>query len=142
PCWTLVSTTAILPTRQGTCWYFTDIPSPLPADPGQNGYGAMLPPPVSHCVSVNASRLASGPPNREPVPDAPTPPNGTFASSATVCSLMCTIPDGTASATCIANPTSPRIPNDNPYSLSDASRTASSTVSNATTGATGPKTSW
>ena len=32
------------------------------------------------------------------MPDAPTPPNGTFASSFTVWSLMCTMPVGICSA--------------------------------------------
>ncbi len=48
----------------------------------------MVPCIVSHWVSVNASMLAVAPPNRDPVPDAPTPPNGATASSLTVWSLM------------------------------------------------------
>ena len=46
---------------------------------------------VTHCHSVNVSKLAS-PPNRLPLPEAPIPPNGMMASSFSVPSLTWTMP--------------------------------------------------
>jgi len=48
----------------------------------------MSPRTVTYWVSVKASTLASAPPSRDPVPEASTPPNGAWASSLTVWSLM------------------------------------------------------
>src|SRR5690348_14434911 len=56
---------------------------------GQKGDGAIWSRTVTQRMSVNASTLARTPPNRVPLPDARTPPNGTCASSFTVWSLMC-----------------------------------------------------
>src|SRR3954471_8862629 len=85
----------------------------------QNGYGGGARRTVTHCVSVNASTFAAAPPNRDPVPDAPTPPNGALASSFTVWSLMWTIPLGILSASarpCITSGvTMPRL---RPYEVS------------------------
>src|SRR5579859_1333124 len=44
-------------------------------------YGAIWRRTVTHCVSVKASIFHSAPPNRAPLPEEPTPPNGTTASS-------------------------------------------------------------
>ena len=52
---------------------------------------------------------------------------------------MWTLPESSWSAIVIASPTSPRMPIDRPYSLPLARATASSTVENFITGATGPK---
>jgi hypothetical protein len=92
-------------------------------------------------VSVNASRLAV-PPKRVPVPESKMPPKGTFASSSTVCSLMCTMPVGILRARSRPRMTSlVRMPSDRPYSVWAASAAASSAVENLITGATGPNTS-
>jgi pimeloyl-ACP methyl ester carboxylesterase len=90
------------PTRSSSWWPRM---SP-PAAPGrrgqrtsdQNGNDAGWLRTVSQRVSVKASMLACAPPKREPVPEAPVPPNGAFASSFTVWSLMCTMPVGIWSA--------------------------------------------
>ena len=101
----------------------------------------MSPRMVTQRVSVKASALAP-PPKRAPVPEEPTPPNGMFASSSTVCSLMCTIPLGIRLARSRPRITSlVRMPSDSPYSVSAASLATSSTVSKRSTGATGPNTS-
>ncbi len=68
---------------------------------------------------------AVAPPNREPVPEAPTPPNGATASSLTVWSWICTMPLGIRSASASALGTSaPRMPGDSPYSVLRGSSTA------------------
>ena len=64
----------------------------------QKGYCGGSARTVTHCISVNASMFATGPPKRDPVPEEPTPPNGTLASSLTVWSLICTMPVGMRSA--------------------------------------------
>ena len=73
---------------------------------------------VSHWVSVNASMFAVAPPRREPVPDAPTPPNGAYGLVGD--GLLVDVDDARRirSASAIAAPTSPRMPTDSPYSLS------------------------
>jgi hypothetical protein len=66
--------------------------------------------------------------------------NGIVASSLTVWSLMWTRPDGIRPA--ISRPWQTslvRMPSDSPYSVPEASSTASSIESKGTTGATGPK---
>ena len=86
--------------------------------------------------------MSRGAPEPGAGPQASTPPNGAFASSLTVWSLMCTIPLGISSATarpCITSRVT--MPSDRPYSLSAASRAASSTDPTRVTGATGPDTS-
>src|SRR5699024_314983 len=103
------------------------------------GYWAIDERTVSHCVSVNASILAAAPPKRDPVPESPTPPNGAFASSPTVCSLIWIFPDSTISDKFMAIPTSPKMPTDRPYSDVLTMSAASSMVENGITGATGPK---
>src|SRR5699024_8759756 len=97
-----------------------------PGNRGQNGYSAIAERMVNHCVSVNDSMLAAAPPKREPLPESLTPPNGTFGSSETVCSLIWILPESSWSASRIAWPVSPRIPTDRPYSLSLTIRAASS----------------
>src|SRR5690606_16071979 len=80
----------------------------------QNGYAGTSPVLVNHCVSVKLAMFAS-PPIRVPLPDQPTPPNGITGSSATVWSLMCTIPAGMRSARSTARITSRvMIPSDRP----------------------------
>lgn len=76
------------------------------------------------------------------VAGGPIPPNGTVASSPTVWSLMCTRPAGIRCA--ISRPfmaSAVRMLRDRPYSVLLAIAMASSMVSNAATGATGPNTS-
>ncbi|MNV90180.1 hypothetical protein D3C71_1845380 [compost metagenome] len=79
-----------------------------------------------------------------PLPEAPTPPNGLITSSFTVWSLMCSRPVRRRSPSVSARPTLlETIAIDSPYSVSLASSTAWSSVSNGTTTATGAKiSSW
>jgi len=108
--------------------------------PDQNGNCAGWLRTVSQRVSVNASMLAWAPPKREPVPEAPVPPKGAFASSFTVWSLMCTMPVGILSASSTARIASRvTMPSDRPYSVAVASAMASSMLPYRATGATGPK---
>jgi hypothetical protein len=55
----------------------------VPIEP-QKGYPPGRARAVTHCISVNASRLVSKPPMRAPFPDSPTPPKGAIGSSVMV----------------------------------------------------------
>ncbi|MNJ63571.1 hypothetical protein D3C77_594840 [compost metagenome] len=75
-----------------------------------------------------------------PLPEAPTPPNGLMTSSLTVWSLICSRPVRNCSPSRRARPVSrDKMAALRPYSVSLASATASSSLSNGTTTATGPK---
>ena len=96
-----------------------------------------------HRVSVYASILAAAVPKRDELPELRTPPKGTCASSRSVWSLMCEVPVGMRSANASPVATSAvKMPNARPYSVSEASSTASSSVEKRVTQATGPNTSW
>ena len=74
------------------------------------------------------------------MPEAPTPPNGTWASSRQVESFTCTIPEWTRSANDSPRPGAPVYTAlTSPYGVSLTSSSASSSESTASTGATGPK---
>ena len=78
---------------------------------------------VTHCHSVNVSRLAS-PPYRPPLPDRPMPPNGIVASSLSVPSLTWTMPGRSGwRSRGRARSSASRRPPTSPYSLSLASST-------------------
>jgi DNA-binding CsgD family transcriptional regulator len=82
--------------------------------------------------------FAAAPPKRAELPEWRIPPNGAFASSWTVWSLMWAVPVGMRRASC-----SPVLMSavmmlrSSPYSLSDARSTASPGVAKRMTGATG-----
>src|SRR5687767_1756024 len=88
-------------------------------------------------TSVNDAK-ASGPSSR-PRPDCFIPPNGVQYRT-DECEFTLRFPVSTPRATRIARPTSRvQIEPDSPYSVSLASRIASSSVSNGSTDTTGPK---
>ena len=76
-------------------------------------------------ASLGERAQVAVPPKRVPVPESKMPPNGTFASSSTVCSLMCTMPVGIFRARSRPRITSfVKVPRDSPYSADAAELTA------------------
>src|SRR3954464_4979329 len=115
-----------------------DQPAPGDATPGvQIGYSLGSSWTVIHRSSVNSS-TAAAPPKR-PQPLALTPPNGICGSSCTVVSFTWHIPVSSRRATSRAAGTLElNTADDSPYSVSLATRTASSTPSTETIETTGP----
>jgi hypothetical protein len=86
--------------------------------------------------------MFAGPPKRAELPEWRIPPNGAFASSPTVWSLLRAVPVGMRRAISSPVPISAvMMLRSSPYSLSDARSTASPGVANEMIGATGPNTS-